>query len=236
MAALAAMALSGCGDAHLDPMAVIQTEETRSVLALTADLPALPELAERPGVEGDMGDAVTRWTASWHRPLDAGRAMRDRAYGDASVVAADAVGEAGIRGMVGQVDAALAVAEPLLAGDPDPEIAAGILRARLLRDEAVRSLAAGRLAVAMRDVLGASDALRELGPQAVARALLARAEEALAREAHAEAGTEGGVSDLDLERGEHLVLSARLALDDQDWTRAVRRAYYACQLLGATVR
>jgi hypothetical protein len=210
----------------MDPMAVVQTEETRSVLALSTELPSLAELAGRPELQEMPGRAAERWDLSWEQPLPIGRRIREGAYQAAAAYTARALEERGIRRLLDKVDEALLAAQPLMTDDLDARISAGILRAGILRAQGERSLESGHLDLAVKDVLGAADALRELGPQAVAQALVARAQEAL--------DAEVDVPDTDLDRARHLALSARLALDDRDWTRALQRAYYACQLLGVS--
>ena len=70
------------------------------------------------------------------------------------------------------------------------------------------------------------DALREVAPEAVARAIQGEVEEAFGRVSDG-----GPYSEKDMERLTRLVHGARQALGEGSWALAIRRAYYARALL-----
>ncbi len=72
-----------------------------------------------------------------------------------------------------------------------------------------------------------ADLLREASPQVVATSLVVEAEIALGR-----IPTDDPYPDENLTRARRLTRGARLALAEGDLPRAIRRAFYACQLLG----
>ncbi len=78
----------------------------------------------------------------------------------------------------------------------------------------------------LRYVLEGSDILREVGPEAVARALVAEV-----AELHGRLSDSDTYSEQEWERLGRLVTGGRQALEDEDWVRAIRRAYYAKGLL-----
>ena len=95
--------------------------------------------------------------------------------------------------------------------------------AQVLAREALR---AENLQVAMVQLLKGADALREVGPEAVARTMVS--------EVNAERGrisADDAYSEQDLERLDRLLQGGREALTEQDWVRAIRRAFYARGLM-----
>ena len=86
--------------------------------------------------------------------------------------------------------------------------------------------ARGRFDRALTAGLQASDRIRALGPRAVARTLISRADRALMRATVGE--------DLDprsMSRGERLLTGARRALEEGEVDLAIQRGYYAVQVL-----
>ena len=227
---LATLCVSGCHDSPTDPTAVLVTEETRTALHLEGALPSLPDLAARARVEDRVAGEVDRWVASWERDVEEGARLRDAAYRAATPELAAAVGRAGVAQTIAQVGAALEATAALDETRLPPAMAERLRRARLHHDDARRALSDGRHAEALDGALRASDVFREVGPHGVALALLARAEGALD-----EAQRGGALAEVDMERTERLVRGARQALDEEDWPRAIQRAFYACQLLGLSL-
>jgi len=91
---------------------------------------------------------------------------------------------------------------------------------------ALDALRAENLRDAMVQLLAGSDALREVGPEAVARTMVS---EVVADRRNISA--RDSYSEQDLERLDRLLRGGREALSDQDWVRAIRRAYYARGLI-----
>jgi hypothetical protein len=77
-------------------------------------------------------------------------------------------------------------------------------------------------------ILQSVDALWEVSPRQVAFELVQKAEGALGRNQ-----ASGTYSEEELTRIRRLTTGAAEALEEGDYPQAIRRAYYACQLLGA---
>jgi hypothetical protein len=232
-AALVAGVLAGCHDASSDPLAVLLTEETRSVLAADANLPSLSRLvSEAPGDDRVAG-AVERWSLSWDLDVEEGRALRSRANTEAASPLAESLGSAAVARSVRAVGETLEATAALETGALTEAIAGNLLEAKAHHDRAVAALTAGADAEALEGALHASDLIREVGPESVSRMLLARAESQLEAALAAGQGPPGG--QVDLQRGQRLIRGAQLALEEGDYVRAIQRAFYACQVLGLEV-
>lgn len=224
--------LAGCHDASSDPLAVVLTEETRSVLAAEANLPSLSRLAAEAGADDRLASALDRWTLSWDLSVEEGRALRRGAHREAARPLAEALGSSVVGASVRSVGETL---EAVTALEPDgltEGIAENLREARAHHTLALSALAEGSAAHALEGALVASDLIREVGPESVTRLLLARATEHLEA---ALAGDSDGPGQVDIERGQRLIRGAQLALEERDYMRAIQRAFYACQVLGVEV-
>lgn len=217
--------LVGCRDASSDPFAALVTAETVPAIAVPVDLPSLGGLSTRDEVRDELAPVLAAWLGGWANPDAAlGRAARDEAIRQATPALREALGAGG----VARTLAPLFEAEADLVrieGVPT-DLVAPITEIRSLLTDTRAALEAGRAERALTVGLQASDRIRELGPRAVARALIGRADRALVR---------GQVTDAvdarSLARGERLLAGARRALDEGDEDLAIQRAYYAAQLL-----
>jgi hypothetical protein len=106
----------------------------------------------------------------------------------------------------------------------DPRIASEVQRAGELHEHVEAALEDGDVATALAYAMEASDALRRFSPSRAVEAFLTKADAELT------AGDDA-LSDTDRARAMRLVEGARSAIAEGDWTRAIRRAYYASQLL-----
>ena len=97
--------------------------------------------------------------------------------------------------------------------------------ARVLARDA---LPAENLQEAMVQLLTGSDALREVGPEAVARTMVSEVDADRRRISVGDT-----YSEQDVERLDRLLRGGREALSEQDWVRAIRRAYYARGLIAS---
>lgn len=229
---LLVVAAAGCHDATDDPFAVVITEETQPALDLRAGLPALPDLVARAKLEGSVTRAVDLWMGSWAGDTAEGRALRAEAYDQTAGPLSAVLGADGVEALMAEVGGALRAVAALEADRLPEELAMDYDRISGLHREAVAALEAGVTSRALARTMESADALREIGPRSVATALVARAEARLkvSRQGEDVAGT------ADVDRADRLVRGARMALEDEDWSRAVQRAYYACQLLGVDLR
>lgn len=225
------LAVSACHDADADPTAVLVTEESRPALLVDVELPSLPDLVGKTGTLERLAGAIDLWIGSWDEESAGSEALREEAYVRASGPLARALGPAAVRDAHLRLGAALDAAATLPADVTSPEMAARIAEAERYRDRAAKALDEGRHADALVGTLRGSDALRAVGPEGVARTLVARAERRLTV-----ARRSDDADRTSLERGDRLLRGARLALEDRQWSTALRRAYYACQVLGVSPR
>lgn len=229
--AFALAGIAGCHDASSDPLAVMLTEETRSVLAADR-LPSLERVASDAGQEERLAAPLERWSLSWDLAVEEGRPLRTAALAEAAGPLAETLGPAAVAESVRAVGATLEAAAALDEEALGDEIARSLEQARARHAFAVAALASGSHRAALENALAASDLVREVGPESVSRLLLARAESRL--DSMLVEGAEPS-PEIDLERGERLVRGAHLALAEGDFVRAIQRAFYACQVLGLTV-
>jgi hypothetical protein len=220
-----ALAASACEDSPTDPMASLVTPETAPALEVRAMLPTLPDLAARTGTEARLSEPVVAWIASWE-DQDGGAEMRRSAVARSTPTLAGELGASGAAQVLAPLFRAAhsleALTEPPEALRPMlAEVHERVARARSALEE-------GRAEEALREGLLASDRIRAASPEQVARALVARGEQALS--VLGSAGP-GPTDDPDRERGEQLLKRARQALESGDYAMAVQRAFYACQLL-----
>jgi hypothetical protein len=226
-------ALSACQDAGGDPTAILMSDDAHPAVALAADLPSLPGLAGGTlaggTVDAQVADAIELWADSWLLSAEEGEARRAQAYERGAGPLGERLGAAGVGAALGRVEAALSGADQLsIAGLPEA-VALRLSAAHDEADAARRALEQGALAVSVRATLRAADILRGVGPEGVARTLIARAEGGL--------GWGGGPADpVAMARAERLVAGARQAAADSEFGIAIQRAYYACQLLGVALQ
>jgi hypothetical protein len=223
-------ALSACQDAGGDPTAILMSGDAHPAVALAADLPSLPSLAAYGTAEAQVSDdAIDLWTGSWLVSPEEGEDMRSAAYARGAGPLGERLGAAGVGAALGRVEAALLGADRLsIVGLPEA-VALKLAAAHEEADAARRALEQGALAVSVRATLQAADILRGVGPEGVARTLIARAEGGLA--------WGGGPADpVAMARAKRLVAGARRAAAESEFGVAIQRAYYACQLLGVALQ
>lgn len=225
-ATLALLPLAGlvaCSDGPTDPLAQLMTTETAASVEVPVGLPGLTDLAVRAGVEEEVAPALVRWESSWSDAA-LGEGARVAAVRDVAPVIADALGRGGVASVLAPLHG---VERDLgLLGDVPVDLVPEVDAVRSLVRESRDALAEGRPHRALSAGLLASDRLRSLGPSAVARTLIARADRALMATVGAEE-----VDGVSVTRGERMLSGARRALSEGDAERAVQRAFYAVQLL-----
>lgn len=220
----------GCGDASTDPMAVLVAAETHGALDVTEDLPSLPELIQSTGSETALPEAADTWLDSWDAGDD-GLLLRQDAYRQAVPRLATALGADGIAAALMPVRSTVQAGATLPSDGLPDFVVSGVLESGALVEEADQALSAGELGRALLFTLEAADLIRALGPEEVARDLLERADEVLGRK-----DVDRAYSPLELERARHLLLSGSEAMGHRDYIRAIRRAFYACEILGVELR
>jgi hypothetical protein len=219
------VALGACRDAPTDPMVGLVAEEAGGALAMGMRLPD-PSLWSPSGAEGEAGRALEVWRSSWQLPLPEARRLRTLAY------------PALVRGLVDVVPREVLTQEAADLGEGvrralhldvaklPPHVAAGLLEASTQHAAASAALEQGNMEALLDALVRGGDALREVGPEAVARDLVSRVEEMFGRISPDDPYSEQG-----LERLRRLIQGGRQAVDEGDWVLAIRRAYYANGLL-----
>ncbi len=216
----------GCEDAASDPLTNLVGDRSQAGLLLGVRLADPVAWVGGDGLSVEESVALEAWRDSWTMEPARGAATREGAYVvlSESVVrrtGADSLA-AEIARLTGAVTRALVV-----GGRTLPQELADGLRSSY---DALSSAAAARAAddprSAAEHMLRGADALREISPEDVARALVAEVEERFRRISSGDP-----YSEQDLERAERLVRGGRQALDARDWVLAIRRAYYARALL-----
>ena len=228
---------AACADAPRDPVALLVAPEGRAALEVGSTLPALPDLIRRhtPGAPtGDLARAETLWREAVVSADPAQAAeLREAAYALAAPLLAVAMDSASLAGTQARLERWIDLAGGALRHAEFPDLTAAL-------NEAGGSLAAARGAAARGDrveavglTLRAADRLAETTPQAVAARLSAEDEAALATLRQVAGRPAAEESRRRLERIDRLVRGAREALAAGHYELAIRRAYYARQLLTA---
>lgn len=221
----ALIAASGCRDATTDPLASLVSTETAPALAVPVELPSLADLATRADVREELSPVLDAWVAGWEDDDEAlGRGARDEAIRLAVPTLKDALGAGGVATTLAPL---FQVGRDLGEIDDVPtDLAPALEEVKSLIGDTRAALEEGRFDRALTTGLQASDRIRALGPRAVARTLISRADRALMR---AEVGL--NLDPRSLSRGERLLTGARQALEDGDVDLAIERGYYAVQVL-----
>ncbi len=231
--ALVAIAATACTDA-VGPASVLTTTETAPALNVETSLPTLPALVSAALEAGAAGtaasarepdrlmDALAVWTSA---PF-AGTGMeaeRQRARHIAAPDLAAILGAERVDDLTRRLGFWVEVGSRSLAADGTLGAALSHARTRLV--EARLSRNAGDLAGALEATMAAADALHVATPQGVAERLVGRARVLLGQR-------RDEVDDASVRRADRLLRNAEEALADGDYPLAIRRAFYAGQLLG----
>lgn len=236
--AVAAALLTACADAPRDPVALLVAPEARAALEVGASLPGLPELVRRASPDGisapELGEAEALWREA-EGTVDAELAamLRDSAYALAAPRLAAALDSATLAGVQGRLERWITLASGVIRHAEFHDLAEALTDANAELTTARTAWARGDSAGAIVATLRASDRLAETTPQAVASRLSAQDEAVLARARQLAGKSLSPESHLRLERIDRLVRGARQALSAGHYEMAIRRAYYARQLLMA---
>jgi hypothetical protein len=226
MVLVVSLAMDACKDSPTDVLGGIVTPETQPALALGVVLPD-PSAWGEPATDGTQGEAaLAAWRASWDLPTARGREVREESY-DALVglLPADRK-EAAAADDLTMLQHALRGAEALPAQALPPTVRGGLATAGAQATAAAVARDGHDATDALVHVLRGADALREIGPEAVARTLVDDVEQRMRR-----IGPGSSYSPTDIERMRRLVHGGREALEQGDWVLAIRRAYYARALM-----
>lgn len=205
----------------------VTSPETMPALQFRADLPSLPDLMSEWDRNPSATELLRDWQRSWDLPGENGRAVRSELNRAGALLLAAKADRSRVEAPLTQLDRALSAVAANLPGDRLPgELAPQVARAAASRDQAAEALEAGDLPEAIRHTLDGSDALRGITPEALAGGLVAAAEDKIRRN-----GGKASYAGQTLERAERLTVGARMALEGEAPILALRRAWYALQLL-----
>jgi hypothetical protein len=220
--------VSACEDRANDPLAMAVAPETHGALLLTEGMPTVSDLVQEHGLETQVAGELDAWWSSWDLDSREGPKSRASIYPSVSRILYPYLMEEGVADLLARNEENLRAAqsvELLLVADA---VDAAMRNAWRYHNEAVAALRRGMGELALGLALRSADAVREVSPEQVARALLRTADDALRRNPETPP-----YSEEELTRIRRLTSGAEEALETGDYPRAIRRAYYACQLLGA---
>jgi hypothetical protein len=215
-------------DEENGPLAISVAPETHGAVLFSDDLSTVPRLLTDNGLAEDGAVEAEAWWASWDMSDGEGALLRSEVHPMAARRLFPALGLAGVRDVLGKNGRSIAAAGAMDAFLRSETIHESLESAKDLHQQALMSLVRGEGEAALVLAFSAADALWEVSPRQVAADLIEKAERALGRDSEF-----GSYSKEELIRIRRLMYGASEALDDGDYPRAIRRAYYACQLLGA---
>ena len=223
--AVLAIGVAGCRDAPSDPLASLVSLETAPAVAVPVELPSLAELAARADVRDELGPVLDAWVAGWEEEdEDLGRGTRDEAIRQATPALHDALGSGGVASTLQplfEVGRDLGRIE-----DVPTDLVPRLEEVRTLIEDTRAALEARRFDRALTAGLQASDRIRALGPRAVARTLISRADRAFMRATVGET-----LAPRSMSRCERMRAGARRSLVVGEVDPAIQRGYYAVQVL-----
>ena len=224
------LSVSGCMDTEANPLdvAVPVAPETHGALLFSDEISTVPSLLLDHGLAHEGVAEAEAWWDSWDLGDSEGAALRSQIYPSAAQRLFPVMGMAGVQDVLDRNTSGLAAIGAMGAIVDTEAISHALDRARGLHSDAWRALGRGEGESALVLALRTADALWEVSPQQVATDLIDRATNALGRNPQP-----ASYSVEELIRIRRLMYGASEALDEGDYPRAIRRAYYACQLLGA---
>ena len=215
----------------MDPAALLVAEETRAALEFATQVQLLPDLLAKHEIEDRVAPAIGLWTESWDGEPEAGAVLRGRAYRIASRELADVVSPLELWDNLADLEQLIGSAQALGDGPLPADLQVAVDRSRALHERAEDALAAGSSREAIELAFESSDALRAVGAEAVATRLIRRVEESLEVVAQRREEVPSTYDEADVERAERMTRGAREAREDGDYELAIRRAFYAWQIL-----
>ena len=218
--------VGACDDAGTDPLEGLVAGDTdAAALALGLPLPS-PDHEAIAGTDGPAGTALMDWRGSWDMPVPAGRSVRNPLYPLLARSLDQGMHRDDVIEALMRLDEGVRTAQSLPHENLPALVRDGIQRAAGSSAAAADAFRRHDHRRAIEYALRGSDALREVGPEAVARTVVTEVEELLRRIRGNDA-----YSEQDAIRISRLVRGSRRALDEEDWALAIRRAWYARGLL-----
>ncbi len=226
--ALAPLTVASCQDSPTDPMVGVVAGESSPALALDISF-ADPEnlIGTGESLDADGVGILERWRDSWTLETEKGHAVRGALYPRLEDALASMVRPGDLDRELASMADALRRAQTIPRSALLPRLANGLDAAAGCYASAVAARGRGDTREAVSMIVRGGDALREVGPEAVARSL----QQDVAA-AYGSISPSDAYSSQDLERLERLVRGSQQAIEQSDWVLAIRRAYYARALLG----
>jgi len=215
-------------DVEDGPVSVLVAPETGGAVLFSEELATVPRLLKDHGLSTDGAVEMEGWWASWDMDRGAGAQLRSEVYPLAARRLIPVLGVSGVRDVMDSNARNLHSIRALGGFLDSDAIHDALASATGFHQQAAEALGMGEQGRALELSFEAADALWEVSPRQVAMDLIERAQEALGRNPGPEAYTQE-----ELTRVRRLMYGASEAVEDGDYPRAIRRAYYACQLLGA---
>jgi hypothetical protein len=213
-------------DSPTDPLNGLVAGESYGALALEVSFVDPRMWADDVTPDGDVDRALDTWRDSWDLlPVHAAE-VREAVYPVMVEAFAPQMSTEELGSELGLLDEALRRASAIADVAWPSHVVSGLALAGSSRDRARAAFAVGDLHLALLHLMRGGDALRTVGPEAVARSLVAEAQ-AL----HRRVSEDDPYTQEDLERLGRLEVGARQALAAEDWALAIRRAYYARGIL-----
>ncbi len=224
----ATLLVSACSDADGGSLALPVAVETQGAILFSEDFPTLPTLLLGHGLAEEGALETESWSSSWDLDEDEGAELRSRIRPLAARRLLPALGPAGVQELLGRIGLSMLSVEALTSYLDSRPVEEALESARAFHLGALRASEVGQWEEALTLALGTTDALWQVTPRQVAKSLIRQAETTLGRKQGIHA-----YSQEELTRIRRLMYGASEALEAGDYPGAIRRAYYACQLLGA---
>jgi len=219
------LALSGCGDLHLEPEVQLVAPETTPSLQFRSELPSLPDVVDRWGRHMALSEAVREWEDSWEEGVEHGDRTRDEVRRAVAKVLAGSVSMEELSRSVQALDLTVRALDHRFGGGIPPGLVSALDLAREDRDLALAGLEAGDAQATLRHLMAGGDRLLGVTPATMATGLIRDVEQSLRRTRADDTYSEQS------RRAQRLMEGARSALDDGSPVLALKRAWYAALLL-----
>ena len=206
-------------------MDVLVAPETSGAVVFAEALSTVPRLLTEHGLALEGATEAEAWWDSWAMEDSEGAELRSKVCPSAAQRLFPHLGLAGTQDVLDRNTSSLSSVDAVGSLIESETISEALRRARALHSKAWRALGEGDGEGALR--LSTADALWEVSPPQVATTLIGKANDALGRNPGS-----ASYSYEELTRIRRLTYGATEALAQGDYPRAIRRAYYACQLLG----
>ncbi len=219
--------VSGCLDTGNDPLATAVAPETLGAIFFSEGLSTLPDLLTHHGLAAEGAAEAEAWWDSWSLDEEEGARLRSLSYTSAIPRLYPVMGSQGVGEVVERNAVSLASGRALVDLLDSEAVSKALNRAEGFQQEARSALRQGEGEQALILALGTADALWEVTPEHIATELIDQAQRALGR-----ISGDASYSKEELVRIRRLMYGASEAFEQGDYPGAIRRAYYACQLLG----